>query len=109
VVVWLLITIIMFTEGLPFRPRTVLGWVAFLLLAPVVFVAFEAGSALVDREPIGRWVEKRTGGTRFSVARITYVLLRAIVVLGLLMLVAWILSSSPGVRRIVSAYFGPDG
>jgi uncharacterized membrane protein YdjX (TVP38/TMEM64 family) len=73
----------------PYRPRTAVGWLVFVAGVPLAWILFETFGALLDREPMGRWVDRRTSNKRFSFVRILYLLVRTLLVLGLVLLTIW--------------------
>ncbi len=92
-----------------YRPHTVLGWLLFVVAIPVAWVLSEAFGALLDREPAGQWVDRRTANKRFSWARVLYLLLRTLLVLVVITAAVWFaVSYAPAVQDLFRRHFGPD-
>ena len=92
----------------PYRPRTGLGWLLFVIGVPLAWVLSAAFEALLDREPVGRWVSRRTANKRFSWARVLYLLVRALCALAVIALTIWLaVSYVPTLRNLVTRHFGP--
>jgi hypothetical protein len=91
----------------PYRPRTALGWLVFVVGVPLSWILSEAFGALLGREPMGRWVDRRTSNKRFSWVRVWYLLLRTSFVLALVILTIWAGATYvPGLRDLVARHFG---
>ena len=95
-------------ETYPYRPRTALGWLLFVFVGvPIGWIISGAFEALVDRDPAGQWVNRRTASKRFSWVRVLYLLLRTLFLLALIMLTIWLaVSYVPALRDQVSRHFG---
>ena len=91
----------------PYRPRTAVGWLVFVIGLPLGWLVSEACGALLGREPVGRWVDQRTSEKGFSWVRVLYLLLRTLLVLGLIVLTIWAGATYvPGLRDLVARHFG---
>jgi hypothetical protein len=105
---YLVSLIVALLYAVPFWPRTRLGWVLFVLFGPGLLLGGEMLGEVIDREPLGRWVNARTAGRRFSTTRVLYLLARALVLLGLLAVAGWVIQQlAPGVGNFVRHHFGP--
>ena len=95
-------------ETYPYRPHTALGWLLFVFVGvPLGWIISGAFEALLDREPAGQWVKRRTANKRFSWVRILYLLLRTLFALAAIMLTIWFaISYAPALRDQVSRHFG---
>ena len=95
-------------ETCPYRPRTALGWLLFVLLAFRSDGSYpEPLKPVGDRDPAGQWVNRRTASKRFSWMRALYLLLRTFFLLALIMLTIWLaVSYVPALRDQVSRHFG---
>lgn len=93
----------------PYWPRTILGWVLFVVGFPVVFIVAEFLIALLEREPVGRWVDDRTATKAFSWIRILYLALRTVLVAVVIGAAIWLVGSRLSeVRDFVGRHFGPS-
>ena len=93
----------------PYRPRSALAWLIFVVSIPLAWILSEAFGALLDREPAGQWVDRRTANKRFSWIRVLYLLLRTVLVLAVIALTIWFaVSYMPALRDLVTRHFGPD-
>jgi len=89
-------------SGFTFVPNTIIGWLLFLVVAPVVFVAlhvvFELLGAGVQSLPpvraVSGWIGRRTADEEFSVERIFWG------VLGFLLFVSFFLACLWSVRLL---------
>jgi hypothetical protein len=93
----------------PYRPRTPLAWLLFVLGVPLAWITTAAFGALLDREPMGRWVDRWTAANGFSWVRVLYLSFRTLFVMALLLLAIWVsVSYLPTLRNLVARNFGPD-
>jgi hypothetical protein len=74
----------------PYRPHTYLGWMVFAVGVPLAWIISGALEALIDREPVGRWVDRQTADQRFSWGRALYLLVRTLFVLALFTFTIWL-------------------
>src|SRR6476469_2780047 len=96
-------------ETYPYRPRTAFGWLLFIFVGvPIGWIISGAFEALVDRDPAGQWVDRRTASKRFSWVRVFYLLLRTLFLMALIVLTIWLaVSYVPALRDLVTRNFGP--
>lgn len=91
----------------PYRPRTATGWLLFVVGVPVAWVVSELVADLLDREPAGQWVDGRTANKPFSWVRVSYLLLRTLIVLAFIMFMIWCGATyAPALRDFVVGHFG---
>jgi hypothetical protein len=89
-------------------PRTRIGWFLFVVGFPTVFIAVDFLGALLDREPVGRWVDDRTATKPFSWIRILYLTLRTMFLMVVIGAAVWLVGSRfPGVMNFAERHFGP--
>jgi hypothetical protein len=95
-------------ETYPYRPSTTLGWLLFVLVGiPIGWIISGAFEALVDRDPAGRWMNRRTASKRFSWVRVLYLFLRRLFLLAVVMLTIWVaVSYVPALRELGTWHFG---
>ena len=95
-------------ETYPYRPRTALGWLLFVFVGvPLGWIISGVFEALLDREPAGQWVKRRTAHKRFSWVRVLYLLVRTLFALAVIMLTIWFaISYVPALGDLVTRHFG---
>ncbi len=95
------------TQISPYRPRSAIGWLVFVIGLPLGWPVSEAFGNFLGREPVGQWVDQRTSEKGFSWVRVLYLLLRTLFVLGLIILTIWAGATYvPGLRDLVARHFG---
>jgi hypothetical protein len=101
---------LMLVEVFPIRPRTRLGWALFVVAGPLLWLAAEAFGTLLEREPVGRWIERETArSSALSFARVVYLLVRAAIVFCLIFVIGWLVNSvAPDFGRFLNVHFGLD-
>lgn len=63
---------------------------------------------VLDREPLGRWVDSRTAEHRFSGTRVLYQLIKSLAFLGTVGGIAWaVYHRIPGLAHFLQENFGP--
>jgi hypothetical protein len=78
-------------------PHSVWDWMLVGAVTVATWLALEVVGALlgnlVEREPVGRWVLRRTADKSFSSLRVLYLLARSLILIGCIGLAIWLLSS----------------
>jgi hypothetical protein len=95
-------------ETYPYRPRTALGWLLFVFVGvPLGWIISGVFEALLDREPAGQWVNRRTANKPFSWVRVFYLLLRTLFLLAVILLTVWLaVSYLPALGDLGTRHFG---
>jgi hypothetical protein len=92
----------------PYRPRTAMEWLILVVGVPLGWFLSDAFGDWLSREPVGRWVDRRTSDRSFSWVRVCYLLFRTLFVLALITFTIWAGSTfMPGLRDLVARHFGP--